>query len=442
MNTYIRVIDDLPPEAVAMLQALYSRDPRSVNVHLDDVRARGAAKFMARYYVGYGHKSIGDCGTTTVFVENVSLLAAKALQDHPLYNGQESSTRYLDFARMGSVNPIDLESPALRSVVGDLQGAWLILYEEVKASLRPHFEQRFPRKEGEKEETWSKAIDARVFDVARGFLPAGACTMLSWHTNLRQAADKLMLLRFHQLAELRQVAVELWEQLALRYPSSFGHRITDEQASYLTASAAEWDFTDRQPTVGHGDVHYENNLKLADLAPFTNLLSSRPPRTELHQRFRQFGSITFDFLLDFGSYRDFQRHRSCPQEMPLLTTRHGFFPWYLEQLPDALRATVEHQVEMLGERIELLPISPEEKQYCTAIGYTCAVHADCSLPSAVYIAELRSGVTVHPTVRAVAQRMGEILRREVPGLALHCDWSEDAWSIKRGKQDIIDKEAV
>jgi len=76
------IIDDLPPETVAMLQALYSRSPQSVREHLLKVKA-GPEKFMARYYVGYNHKSIGDCGTTSIFIENVSMLAAKAIQDNP-----------------------------------------------------------------------------------------------------------------------------------------------------------------------------------------------------------------------------------------------------------------------------------------------------------------------------------------------------------------------
>src|SRR3990172_488793 len=95
----IRIVDDLNPEDVAMLQALYSRSAESVDVHLEKVKQSGSGKFMASYYVGYGHKSIADTGSTTLFIEDVSLLAAKAVQDWPLYNGQETSTRYIDMSR-------------------------------------------------------------------------------------------------------------------------------------------------------------------------------------------------------------------------------------------------------------------------------------------------------------------------------------------------------
>ena len=101
----IHIFHDLHPEDCAMLQALYSRSPASVVDHLDKVLAAGSGKFMERYYVGYGHASIGDCGVTTLFIENYSMLAAKAIQDNPLYSGQEASTRYLDFAQQPMIDP-------------------------------------------------------------------------------------------------------------------------------------------------------------------------------------------------------------------------------------------------------------------------------------------------------------------------------------------------
>ena len=71
----------LTSESVAMLQALHSRSVGGLRSHLQTLEARGADNFMKNFYVGYGHKSIGDCGTATIFIEGVSLLVAKAIQD-------------------------------------------------------------------------------------------------------------------------------------------------------------------------------------------------------------------------------------------------------------------------------------------------------------------------------------------------------------------------
>jgi len=151
----IIIVDDLKPEALAMLQALYSRSPRSVREHLLKVKEVGAEKFMANYYVGYGHKSIGDCGATAIFVENVSMLVAKAVQDWPLYSGQEASTRYLDMTAQEVLNP--LNSPEGKAI----QDEWMRFYAHVLETLVPVLKIRFPIKEGEDAKIYEKAIKAR-----------------------------------------------------------------------------------------------------------------------------------------------------------------------------------------------------------------------------------------------------------------------------------------
>ncbi len=84
------------------------------------------------------------------------------------------------------------------------------------------------------------------------------------------------------------------------------------------------------------------------------------------------------------------------------------------------------------KRIAKLKTSKEIKQYYVAMGYTVTVKITCSLPSAVYIAELRSGDTVHPTLRREAQRMGNAIKECVPNIAMHHDTSPGQWNIKRG----------
>src|SRR5262245_12045885 len=93
------------PEAEAMLQALHSRSIGGLESHLKIVAEKGPDNFMKNFYVGYGHKSIGDCGTASLFIEGVSMLAAKAIQDWALYSGQESSTRYIDYKVQPLKNP-------------------------------------------------------------------------------------------------------------------------------------------------------------------------------------------------------------------------------------------------------------------------------------------------------------------------------------------------
>ncbi len=427
----IIVVDDVAPEPNAMLQALYSRSPKSVVEHIEQVKKSGAEKFMASYYVGYGHKSIGDCGTTSIFIENVSMLVAKAVQDWPLYNGQEASTRYLDMASQEVKNPLGTEAGK------EIQDAWMKFYAHALETLVPVLKVRFPLGTGESEKMYEKAIKARAFDIARGFLPAGATTYAAWHTNLRQAYDHLKEMRNHPLEEVRETAREVMKSLQTKYSSSFLHKEYPVEEEYITKSMAEFAYYD---DASIKNFSYQVRLDLDGIKKHQKLITERPPKAELHNRFRQYGDIVFSFPLDFGSYRDLQRQRSSVQEMPLLSTKHGFHAWYLEQLPEGLKAEALELLKTQEARIKKLDASDAVKQYYTAMGYIVTVKMSCPLPSAVYISELRSADTVHPTLRLEAQRMGDAIKAAVPGIAMHHDTSPGTWNIKRGAQDIVRKE--
>ena len=115
--------------------------------------------------------------------------------------------------------------------------------------------------------------------------------------------------------------------------------------------------------------------------------------------------MKFQFLLDFGSYRDLQRHRSGVIPMPLLTLDKGFHPWYLDSLPADMLIEVKERMNTIADRVAKLDCSPEDRQYYIPMGYQCTIEATVSLPAALYIAEIRSAQTVHPTLRVVAQQM-------------------------------------
>lgn len=417
-----------------MLQALYSRSPKSVREHVEQVRTVGAEKFMANFYVGYGHKSIGDCGTTSLFVENVSMLVAKAVQDWPLYNGQEASTRYLDMSKQEVKNPLASDTGKA------IQDEWMRFYVYLLETLVPVLKERFPMAEADagKEKQYEKAIKARAFDIARGFLPAGATTYVAWHTNLRQAHDHVKEMRHHPLQEVRDTAAEILKALQAKYSSSFLHKSYEVEEAYVEKSMASFAFFEDTSITSFS---YQSRLDLDGLKVHQDLLATRPPKAELHQRFRQYGDIVFTFPLDFGSYRDLQRQRSAVQEMPMLTMKHGFHPWYLEQLPEALRTEAQAVLESQKQKIDALDADTATKQYYVAMGYMVAVRMSCPLPAAVYISELRSADTVHPTLRIEAQRMGDAILACVPDIAMHHDTSPGSWNIKRGAQDITRRDA-
>ena len=152
---------------------------------LDRLKTRGPDAFLrGNYQVGYGHKSIGDLGEA-VSIHGVSMLCAKAIQDFPLYRGQESSTRYIDFSRQPFLNPDESEAGST------ILEAWRSFYLQGYDAMIPHLTRHSPRGEGEDEKVYEKAIRARAFDVMRAFLPAGASTNVAWIGDLRHVERHL-----------------------------------------------------------------------------------------------------------------------------------------------------------------------------------------------------------------------------------------------------------
>lgn len=427
----IFILDELNPQDLAMLQALYSRSPQSVTDHLAKVKEAGSGKFMEKFYIGYGHASIADCGSTTIFIEGISILCDKAIQDWPLYSGQETSTRYVDMSKQPLIDPLATKESK------EILDRWLAFYIDSLPVMEDFLIKKYPCQPGEEEIIYKKAIKARAFDILRSFLPAGITTQLSWHTNLRQAHDKLSWLRYNPLKEIRETAEKMISLLKEKYPQSFGHQVIKEQEDYRQEVSREHYYYRPQNPVA--DFSFKTNIEKEDLLKYKEIIKNRPAKTGLPNFLAELGNVTFEFFLDFGSFRDLQRHRNGVCRMPLLTGQFGFNSWYLNELPFDLKDQAEKLISQQLKAIEKLTASVEDKQYYFSLGFNVPCLVVYGLPAVVYVTELRSGKMVHPTLRKIALKMREALLKAFPDLVLHCDLTESQWDISRGSQDIIEK---
>lgn len=420
-------------QAEAMLQALHSRSTGGIMEHLKMLEEKGAENFMEKFYVGYGHKSIGDCGSATIFVEGVSMLAAKAIQDWRLYSGQEASTRYVDFSQQKFIDPTNTKEG------GEILESWRKFYLGAQEPVREHLKKQNPKKEDEKKEIYDKAIKARAFDITRSFLPAGATTNVAWRMNFRQFADELMLLRHHPLEEVRDIAEKTEKVLQKTYSSSFGHERFPDTEEYNKKWMREYYYYENDNAKDFELIY--DNIDRKILANYKSILESRPMKTELPTAIGECGVVAYELLLDFGSFRDLQRHRAIIQRMPLLTRTHGFNEWYLNSLPEELKEKTIKFIKSQEEKIEKLNIKKEDEQYFTAMGYRVPCRFSGDLKALVYLAELRSTRFVHPTLVEQVLKMIMNLKElfEKDGLTLYLDDEPNRFDIKRGEQDIVEK---
>lgn len=416
----------LTPEAQAMVLAMYSRSNKSVLEHLEVVSRKGPEGFMATYYVGYGHQSIGELGDVTVCLEGISMFAAKAFQDWMKYRGQEASTRYIDFGSQPFLNPLnDPDKGTYLEVLRSFYVDALPIQERFLAT-------QFPIMEDVDEKTvgiYAKAIKARAFDVLRGFLPGGATTSIAWHIDLREAADQLRELRHHVLDEVRELAKTVEDVLLEKYPSSFGHKRYEATEEYIR-NCAGYSFPESRAQA----VNIEHDgIDQTLLSRLDEKVFAVPPKTPLSRKVRPAGTLRFSMLLDFASYRDIQRQRSVSQNIPLLTTELGFEEWYMNELAPELKERAEKLVKDAPKG------GSATDQYYLPMGFKLFFEAAGDLSALHYIVQLRGQKTVHPTLAIRAKTLGELLEERFGkfGLKFYFDADPTGFSIKRGEQDIV-----
>lgn len=456
------------PEDNAMLQALYSRSSKSVLDHLEKLDKVGSGKFMEQFYLGYGHASIADCGFVTIYFEGISMLAAKAIEDNPLFNGQECSSRYIDFSQQEFYNPYAEGDPP-HAVVAFVFDELRSFYTSQLEPMQQYLAERFPREAGGNPNAYEKAIRAQAFDVLRGFLPAGATTNVAWTTSLRKAHERLVLLMHHPLPEIQEMAFKAYAMLFEAYPHSFKKEYAELSAfedrivalkdlegpdlfSYLSDS---YNFYATTPYLNCNPwlTKAGDNLAVEIVGPdqpfeLPKTLSNRPVKTLLpRHELAAHAPIILELTLDFGSFRDLQRHRGGYCSNPVLEIDRGFHPWYYDQLPDSAKPKADRLFKQISEAsatvLKTAKSDPELQfnklllQYVTPMGVLVPVTLVYSLAQMIYVAELRSGKTVHPTLRAPAQAMATWLKDR--GIKAYADMDESNWTERRGTQDIIKK---
>lgn len=430
-NVELSIVDQFDPETTAMLQAFYSRSHVRIKERLDSLGTdqKEIKESLKKYYVGYGHKSIGQCASTTIFIEGVSILAAKAFQDSPLYNGQETSTRFIDFSKATIHNPLNDTT--------NIQKNWLDFYANSLSKVIEHVAKQ--RSLDLTDVTHYSAAKARAFDILRAFVPAGASTQLSWFTSFTHASDRLIQLSFHPLKEVGDVSVALSGYLQTQYPYAFsGFDSTLKKfSSYYYDNALGLNYL----VMSQDEECFWPEYKIQKFEQSVVRTTDGMDRIQgvsVPRHFQYQGRIQVQYKLDYGSFRDIQRHRACVQMMPVLTTRLGFNEWYLNALPDDLH---DEAIELILNQEELINTlyanNPDtDVQYYIPLGYNVTGLLDMDYPEAVYIAELRTSKTVHPTLRKLAISIAKDV--EPYGFVnTFCDYSEDDFTIRRGQQDII-----
>jgi len=416
----------------------------------DMVAVRRAEEFYERVLVGYGDDSVAELAGAHVAVEQVSTLAAKAVEDSRIgISPLEKSTRYVRFDRPGRDGRYlyhrgpELAHPDYERAADALFATYSGLVEPATLAIR----ERFPQEEGETDRAWKSATRAKALDLLRGLLPAGTLTNLGLFGNGRAFEYLITKMAAHELPECRALASDLHRELSLVIPA-FVRRALDERygapaaerLARLRDSVARLAPRGRPSPTKPGvrllefDPAAERKVVAAALFPHSNLpldgqggdvaavldslLGDRANRRQRAPRALEHAEYVFEIIGNFAAYRDLHRHRMLTQDRQLLGTALGYdLPPGLAELgmQDAFARAVE---EAAGAHARLEgDLGPAMAQYVVPLAFHVRWYFRANLREVYHLCELRTTPQGHPDYRWLAQEMFRRVDEVHPRLA-------------------------
>ncbi len=418
------------------------------------VAIKKAQNFYDRILDGYGDDSIGELGGAHLAIENVSMIAAKVIEDSRIGGSPlEKSTRYIYFDQKYEGEYLFYREPILmtsayRDHYVDMCNHLFEVYGKLILPLIEQMEKDFPKEHDISKVAYTAALRAKVLDCLRGLLPASALTNMGVYGNGRFFETLVQKLNCHNLSELQEIARTSHQELSKVIPSfvrraEVSHKHQNTYAEFREKMNEELRLMSDQYTssiqplsqpmvrlvnsdpespmkVAAALLFNQSNCGLMELQEMCRKLSKdelsrilegasafRQNRRHKSPRALEHAEFTFEIVADYGIYRDLQRHRTLTQERQLLSCDLGYY------IPKEIIDTeMEKDYREAMDRAktaydEISGELPEEAQYVVPMAYNIHWYFHINLRSLQWMCELRSSPAGHPMYRYVAQEMAK-----------------------------------
>ncbi|MBM4318584.1 MAG: FAD-dependent thymidylate synthase [Deltaproteobacteria bacterium] len=285
--------DDPPsPETIAAAYARISRYPEPVDELRASARADVAAARRSNRTIvfGMGHHSIAEHVQVNFDVMGISRLALEALEEARLCSYTEKSQRYITIDG-GLVTPAEYGEEE-RELLQRTAAAQLQLYRQALPRLHAHQRALHPEMEATARDR--EAVEGWAKEDARYALGLSCEAQLGFSANARNLEHVIRKLRYHPLAEARELGSRLYAEAAQvipsliihsdpeKYRAAFGREISDGHlrlapAELAAASAAllgRWPATHAEggAALRSGEVRLVDHSPDPDLAVCAALL--------------------------------------------------------------------------------------------------------------------------------------------------------------------------
>ena len=414
MQIYPLSAPHLTPEQIAVAFAKASRSPDTFAANAAMVSADAAGEFHARYTIGYGHASVAEHAVIHLAIEDISRLAADALEDNRLASYTEQSSRYQRFHQLRLAVPEILKPEP--ELARQAQDAFRKLHENY-AYIYDRLQPRLGRP---------------ALDVARGVLPAATLTNVGLTCNARVAAHIAAQLAAHPLPECRSLgrgiknAALAATPTLVRYaeptgwlsdthptpnpPLPAGRRTDCELLDYAPADPVAHVARLRQ----FRDQSGEN---APDAAVIQQMLAGFGPHDAAPREFETV-TLRYRLVMDYGALREYRRHRMQTLIAPPLSVRRGCVePPELDADPpaqNAFRECVQASETLHAAIMEKLGVYAA--QYAVLHAHRQHLKVQLNLRELYHVARLRLSPAAHPGIRTPVRAMVEQARALMPAL--------------------------
>jgi len=431
-------LENIPPEVKAVTFAKCSRSPLPFDKIAKELTAEKSSQFHERWVLGFGHSSIAEHAVLSLAIENVSILATKAIEDTRLASFTEKSTRYQIFEKDKFYRPKKILESEFKDLYEKTCQGLIDFYLELFEKIKEKFKKEFPHLS-------EIELKAKTCDVVRVILPTSTLTNLGMTINARSLAHLISKLLSSPLEEFQKIGQKLKEAglkitpTLLKYADPNPYLIEtskklekivkklikdkvkfkkdvelvlydkDAEERILTALCYRFSkLSYKEIRKKIKKLNKKEREKIFDEA-MKNLGLHDAPLRELEHT-----AYTFDILLDYGAFRDLQRHRICTQTNQELGIDYGYI------IPEEIKK-YGFENEFKKKMDEVISVFkkiskefPKEAQYVLPLAFKKRFLITLNLRELYHLIPLRSSAKGHPSYRQIVQKMYQELKKVHP----------------------------
>ena len=447
------------------LENLAESIKKETSLNLDFFEKK-ASDFLKKWWVDYGHNSLKDADRIRFAIEWVSQVFTKVIESPfpALWDFQEKSTRYLHFWKESLIIPDQVKNSKYWDEIIKVQNKLIDTYLEYtpKVKLALEANKIVDRSEFKSDRSYENTLNAKTFDIVRYLLPSNVATSLWASFSTRTLETHLSWMLSHELEEVRLVAKSMHQEALNLSPGLLKHvwvseyeikrreKIENYVGEFLRVisdkNEEEWLYQgiedeDRVSIIFEWDldnhicasiifeagrvegISYDEALEIVE--EMENVEKEQLIKLSLEDRWNhdrmpralQHSSVMFEFLCDFGAYRDLQRHRASYQLWQGSTAIHGYdYPEFIELkwMEDFKNAYDEIMTEITILSKKAIKENSYISEYIAALGHLIRTTFEMNPGQAAYVIEMRTTPWWHDSYRRLFQESYRQLKKLAP----------------------------